>query len=133
MALTILRQGKLKSLKAVIAERPDTRSLKLRSDITASGQTITEALGISVRDLTPAERQAVGLDAKSPAVIISKVSAGSQAATSFAAGDLIHFINRDPVSSVETFYDLLGSLPQDRQSVMIMSRKGHRIQAILNP
>ena len=133
VALTILRQGKLKSLKAVIAERPDTRSLKLRSDITASGQTITEALGISVRDLTPAERQAVGLDAKSPAVIISKVSAGSQAATSFAAGDLIHFINRDPVSSVETFYDLLGSLPQDRQSVMIMSRKGHRIQAILNP
>ena len=133
VALTVLRRGKLKSLKAVIAERPDTRSLKLRSDITASGQTITEALGIAVRDITAAERGALGLDAKSPAIIISDVSAGSEAANSFAAGDLIHFVNRDPVSSVEVFYDLLGSLPQDRQSVMIMSRKGHRIQAILNP
>ncbi len=133
VSLTVLRKGKLQSITASISERPDTQSIKLRSDITASGQSISEGLGLTVKDLNTQQREALGLNSESPAIIITDVKKDSPAARRFLPGDLIHSINRDPVTSVEVFYDLLGSLPHDRQSVMVLTRGGHRIQAFLNP
>ncbi|NNE94377.1 MAG: PDZ domain-containing protein [Verrucomicrobiales bacterium] len=133
VAITVLRQGKLKQMAADIAERPDRGSLTLRSDITENGQAIADELGITVKNLAPQQRTAMGLHPKSPGIFISDVKPGSQAAKRFAPGDLIHMINRDPVTSVEVFYDLLGTLPRNQPSVMVLSRDGHRIQAVLNP
>jgi serine protease Do len=131
--VTIIRQGEPKDLSMTVAERPDTTTLKLRSDITASGQSISETLGVTVRDLTQAEREAFSLQPKDPAIVIADVKANSQAARRFLPGDLIHMINRDPVHSTAEFYDLLGSLPKNEQSVIILTRRGQRFYAVLNP
>jgi hypothetical protein len=61
------------------------------------------------------------------------VKSDSQAAQRFQAGDLVHRINQDPVNDVATFFDVLGSLPQDKTSVMVLSRGGRLIRAFLNP
>ena len=131
--LGVFRQGQTLELRAVIAERPDTTTLELKSEITASGQAIAESLGVAVRDLTAAERSAFGLDADSPAIVITEVKPGSEASQRFLAGDLIHAINRNPVRTAAEFHDLLGSLPKREQSVIILSRRGHRFYAVLNP
>lgn len=131
--LGLIRKGQPLEATAVAQSKSDTNSIQLRSDITQTGQSITEALGFSVRDLNDRDRTALGIDGSSPAILITDVESGSQAERRFLPGDLIHYINRDPVDSVEKFYDLLGSLPESRASVMVLSRNGRRLTAVLNP
>lgn len=132
--LTVIRKGQPVDLELTVAERPDTTTLQLRSDITASGQGIAEALGLVVRDLTPTERQTFGLRDEHPAILISDVKPNSQANQGgLRPGDLIHAINRDPVHNTAEFYDLLGALPKNRNSVIILTRQGRRIDVYLNP
>lgn len=134
VSMTLIRKGEPQDVKVTVAERPDTTTLQLRSDITASGQSITETLGLVVRDLTSNERQAFGLRDEHPAVLISDVKADSQANQGgLRPGDLIHAINREPVHNAAELYDLLGSLPKNRNSVIILTRQGRRIDVYLNP
>ena len=131
--LTIVRKGKLLKLPVTVMSKSDTNTLKLKSDITASGQSIADALGITIRDLTLKERSSLGLSETDPVILISKVKPGSQAEKRFRPGDFVHRINRDNVHTAAEFYDLLGSLPQDKRSIMILSRDGNRVTAVLNP
>jgi len=131
--LTIIRKGKLLNASATVMSKSDTNSLKLKSNITASGQSIADALGIEVRDLTGEERRSLGLSQSDPAILVARVKPGSQAEKRFLPGDFVHRINQDNVHTAAEFYDLLGSLPQDKSSIMILSRDGHRITAVLNP
>ena len=94
---------------------------------------MASALGMTVRDLNDTERRAFGLDADDPAVLIADVKRGSQAARRFVPGDLIHVINREPVETAAEFFELMGSLPESRDTVMILTRRGHRFEAILTP
>ncbi|MCB1078382.1 MAG: trypsin-like peptidase domain-containing protein, partial [Verrucomicrobiae bacterium] len=130
---TVIRKGEPKDLTMVVAERPDTTTLKMRSDITASGQSISENLGVTVRDLSDSEREAFGLKPKDPAIVISDVKPDSQASQRFLPGDLVHMINREYIHSTAEFYDRLGSLPKNEQSIIILTRRGQRFYAVLNP
>jgi S1-C subfamily serine protease len=76
---------------------------------------------------------ALGLEESNAAIIITNIKADSQAAQQFRPGDLIHRINQDPVTDVQTFYDALGSLPEDKVTVMYLSRGGRIIRALLHP
>jgi serine protease Do len=131
--LTVLRKGQTLEAAVKAIAKSDTNTLTLRSDIAASGQAIAEALGISVANLNAQQRQALGLPDGTPAIVITGVKSDSQAAQRFQAGDLVHRINQDPVNDVATFFDVLGSLPQDKTSVMVLSRGGRLIRAFLNP
>lgn len=131
--LSIVRKGEVLDVPVEVMAKSDTNTLQLRSDISATGQSIAEALGIKVADLTPQQRRALGLDERTAAIVITEVIAGSQAEQQFRPGDLIHRINQDAITNTETFFDLLGSLPQDRTTVMVLSRNGQLIKALLNP
>ena len=131
--LTIIRKGESMEAAVKAIAKSDTNTLKLRSDIAASGQAIAEALGITVANLDAAQRTELALPDGAPAIIITDVKADSQAALRFRRGDLIHRINQNPVANVAVFYDLLGSLPQDKASEMVLSRDGRLIRAFLNP
>lgn len=132
--MAVIRKGEPVEVETAVAERPDTTTLQLRSDITASGQGMSESLGLDVRDLSAAERQAFGLRDEHPAILIADVRADSQAGKGgLRPGDLIHAINRDPVNSAAEFYDLLGALPKNRNSVIVLTRQGRRIDVYLNP
>lgn len=132
-AVVILRKGKPMEAAVQIIAKSDTNTLRLKSDISATGQSIAEALGITVSNLAPKQREALGLREDTAAILITDVKKGSQAEQRFRPGDLIHRINQDPVTDTATFYDQLGSLPQDKVTVMILSRDGRLIRAFLNP
>lgn len=129
----LIRKGEPLETSVPVMAKSDTNTLKLRSDISANGQSIAEALGISVSNLTPQQRLSLGLNEDTAAILISDVMQGSQAEQRFQKGDLIHKINQDSVTDPATFYDLLGSLPQDKTTVMVLSRDGRLIRAFLNP
>ncbi|MEM9016964.1 MAG: trypsin-like peptidase domain-containing protein [Verrucomicrobiota bacterium] len=131
--LEIIRKGKPMTASVAAISKSDTNTLRLRSDISANGQSIADALGIRVSNLTPVQRTSAGLGEATAAILISDVKTGSQAEQRFQSGDLIHRINQDAVTDTATFYDLLGSLPQDKTSVMVLSREGRLIRAFLNP
>lgn len=131
--LTIARKGDVIELEAAVISKSDPNTLRLRSDISSNGQSIADAIGISVSNLTSDQRLGLGLKETTPAIVVSDVKAGSQAEQQFQVGDLIHRINQDPVTDTATFFDLLGSLPQDKTTVMILSREGRLIRAFLTP
>lgn len=131
--IILIRKGESLQTSVNVMAKSDTNTLKLRSDIAASGQAIVDALGIEVSNLTPEQRVALGLNESTAGILITKVKKGSQASQRFRRGDLIHRINQDPVTDVATFYDLLGSLPQDKTTEMILTRDGRVIRAFLNP
>lgn len=131
--LQLFRKGESIQAEVAAIAKSERNTLKLRSDIAASGQAIAEALGITVAELDPRQREAMGLNDTTAAVIITGVKSGSQAAQRFQVGDLIHRINQAPIPNVAAFYDQLGSLPLDKVSVMVLSRNGRLIRAFLNP
>jgi serine protease Do len=129
----VIRKGEPIETSVKAIAKSDTNTLKLRSDISATGQTISDAIGIKVGNLTAPQRTALGLPDTIDAIVITEVSSDSQASKRFQIGDLIHRINQSPVKDVTTFYDLLGSLPQDKTTVMLLSRDGRTIRAFLTP
>jgi len=131
--LQVLRRGEILDLAARIIEKPDDKALSMRGDAAASGQSLAASLGVEVRDLSDGERSALHLTAAMPAIVISAVDANSEAAKRFRVGDLIHGINRDPVHSADEFYEMLGNLPTQQSSVLILSRRGQRYHVLLQP
>lgn len=131
--ITLVRKGEALQTSVPVIANSDTNTLKLKSDISANGQSIAEALGFSVADLTLQQRLTLGLSDNTAAILIDEVEPDSRAAQRLRPGDLIHKINQDFVIDTATFYDLLGSLPKDKASVMLLSRDGKPIKAVLNP
>jgi S1-C subfamily serine protease len=129
--VTIIRKGKPMETEVTAMAKSDTNTLRLKSDILTTGQSIVDAIGIKVRDLTARERNSMGVGPDYPAILVSEVVEGSQAERRFREGDLIHQINRSRVNDIASFYDLMGSLPTDSATVITLSRQGKIIQAIL--
>lgn len=131
--ITILRRDSKLVVEPEFISKSGQNSLELKKTISENGMEIAKALGLTVKNLGAEERDQFNIREDYPAILITSVEPGSQAANRFRSGDLIHLINRDHVSSVQKFYDLLGSLPEDKSSMMILSRNGERIAAVLNP
>lgn len=131
--LVLLRKGD--SLEAAVQAiaKSDTNTLKLRADTATNGQAIADALGIAVANLDATQREALALPEGVHAIVITGVKAGTQASSRLQPGDLIHRINQTPVTDVATFHDLLASIPQNKTSVMVLSREGRVFRAVLNP
>ncbi|MEO0415964.1 MAG: PDZ domain-containing protein, partial [Verrucomicrobiota bacterium] len=117
----------------IVVSKADTNTLQLQKNISANGEAIAQALGISVSNLTAQQRNAMRIADEVPAIIIADVASGTEAENRFRPGDLIHMINREQVASTKDFYDLLGDLPKSRPSTIILSRRGKTFHAVLNP
>ncbi|MEM7696821.1 MAG: trypsin-like peptidase domain-containing protein [Verrucomicrobiota bacterium] len=131
--LTLVRQGEVLKAAIEVAAKSDTNTLKLRADVAKNGQAIAEAIGIRVGDLAVEERSSYGLPGDVPAVIVTEVIPGALGEAQFSPGDLIHRVNQDDATDAAVFYDLLGSLPQDQTSVILFSRQGRVLRALLRP
>jgi hypothetical protein len=86
--LGLVRRGQQLQATVVAQSRAATNSIQLRSDITQTGQSITETLGFAVRDLDARDRATLGLDSSFPAILITDVKSGSQAERRFLHGDI---------------------------------------------
>jgi serine protease Do len=114
-----LRDGRAQTTTVQIGDRPSTKQIAER-EINENPQ--GAKLGISVGSVTP--EIAAKLKVKSGAVI-QAVQPGSPAAEAgLQAGDVIHRVNRTPVTSPESLTGALRGLQNEQEVVLQIERNG---------
>jgi serine protease Do len=95
-SVKVLRDGKERELKVVVAKLPGEKSTEEPSAETSQGK-----WGLMLRDVTPQVAQEFGLK-ETQGVLIVGVQPGSSAdRASLQQGDIILEVNRKPVKSVD--------------------------------
>ena len=100
--------GDRREITVTLGERPDDAVAQgggEDSDAGGDDAEDIETLGLSVRDLSPAIRQQLGIDSGLEGVFVADVERGSDAfrEAELRPNDIIVEVNREPVSSVEEF------------------------------
>jgi len=134
IALEIWRQGTKRSLQAVIGKAADYNKDDVQlgnnqpeSDVKLEPQTILEAIGLYVRDSSPAERaKGVGN------VIVSKVNSASPLADKLLIGDQVLAINNHLVQRSDDFLlRLIASAA--KQNTELKIRRGNTTFPVIIP
>jgi serine protease Do len=124
--LTVIRDGRERSLSVTLAELPSDARVAERSS------TRTDALrGLDVQDLTPQLARRLGLPANIAGVLVADVAPGSAAARAgLARGDVIQEVNRHAVRSASDFEraadETAGGL------VLLVNREGRTRYVVLD-
>jgi S1-C subfamily serine protease len=78
-----------------------------------------QSLGLTVRPLTAAERQALGVDG---GLLVTGVSAGMGLKAGFQPGDVVLTLDGVDVTTADQFYKLAQKLPHDRPVPVLVHR-----------
>jgi len=78
-----------------------------------------QTLGLTVRQLTAAERQALGVDS---GLVVTGVSAGMGLKAGFQPGDVVLSLDGVDVTTPDQFYKLAQKLPRDRPVPVLVHR-----------
>jgi serine protease Do len=121
--LKILRKGTEREIMVVIGELPDDDSMpKLGlKDLEAPA----DRLGLSVRDLTPEQREQSGVQGNI-GVLVEKVADGPARSAGVQAGDVILMLNNQQVEGAAQFAELVENLPKDRSVAVLVQREDGR-------
>ena len=136
VSIGLIRDQQPLSLKVTMGERSTAIPLAT-SERPSSGETpqrmISDAFGVDVSGLSAADKDRLGLNPQTPAVIITNIRPRSPAAHSLQRGDLIHGLNRQAVDSRNEFLEAINSIPLDRTSDLLISRNGIIAKFVLQP
>jgi len=115
--LKILRDGKIREIVATLAERPDDRPPK---QLAAKE---SEKLGIKVANLTRERARQYGFENEEGVVII-EVNQGSMAyRKGVREGDLITSVNRQPVTSIREYEEIMDQVKPGDVVVLRLKKK----------
>ncbi|MDX1528827.1 MAG: PDZ domain-containing protein, partial [Gammaproteobacteria bacterium] len=120
----ILREGKSRTLKVLIAELPEEEELKLASRAPEGGAT-ADKLGVTVIDLTAEQREEH--DIKDNGVLVDSVSPGPASRAGVRKGDVILMLNNTKVKDSAHFKELSKDLPKDKAVSVLVQRQGNPI------
>lgn len=118
--LTILRDGKRKTVEVKLGERPKEEELA-----EAPGEEHVPELGLHVENLTRELRQRYRIDASVKGVVVVDLERGSVAAEAgLRPGDVILEVNRHRVTNVDEFHRVMDDLqPGDPVAFYVQRRK----------
>ena len=134
-SITVLRNGSAQDLTLTVekAEEGGTpRGLLGGTAPQVDGTaTAVAALGLSVNELTAAQRQQ--LRGRSGVAVSSVTEGGPAARTGLRAGDLILSVGRQSVDSVESFSRAIAALPQNHPVSVLYVRDGYAQYGMIRP
>jgi len=117
----IVRDGDREMLSIDVGALPADGDL-LASAGGAGGTTHSDnRLGVSVTELTDAQRQALEING---GVVLSEVNQGPAAMIGLRPGDVITHLNNQAIDSVKTFSQVVEALPKNRSVSMRVLRDG---------
>ncbi|MEJ2308744.1 MAG: DegQ family serine endoprotease [Gammaproteobacteria bacterium] len=124
--VVVLRNGERVSLQVNIGELPDE---ELAAATAESGQprppSDTELLGLTVRELTAAEREATGLG--KGGVMVTDVKEGPARTAGIRAGEAIVMVRNHRLEGVEDFRDQLSKLGKGKPvALLVQDEEGSR-------
>ena len=120
--LVVMREGKRKSLTVVIGELPADDELAGTGESLDPKVSSNKKLGITVRDMSAAEREEFGLPEHG--VLIDDVSAGAGADAGLVSGDVILQINSRKVSTAQELADEVAKLSAGARVPILVQRQG---------
>ncbi|WP_217473943.1 DegQ family serine endoprotease [Stutzerimonas stutzeri] len=118
--LEVIRNGDRKTLNLSIGALPEDGDL-LASAGPGGAMHSDNRLGVSVAELTDAQRQALEINS---GVVIREVSQGPAAMIGLRPGDVITHLNNEAIDSVKTFSKVVKALPKNRSVSMRVLREG---------
>ncbi len=123
--LLILRNGEQRELEVVIGELPEDDSITELS-LRTPQEAPADRLGLLVQDLTPEQRQELGLGANT-GVLVEKMAEGAASTAGVQPGDVILMLDHKRAESAQQFNDLVQALPQGRSVAVLVQREGGRL------
>ncbi|HVT04293.1 MAG TPA: trypsin-like peptidase domain-containing protein [Thermoanaerobaculia bacterium] len=121
--ITLIRNGQRKNVTARTEERPATIGQAEEATPTEPKAPVRNKLGISVQEITPAVRQAYGIDDSVRGVAITDVKEVSPAGDAgLTEGDVITQANGQRVTGLDQFRGLVDSLKSGQYLRLYISR-----------
>ncbi|MCF7802329.1 MAG: DegQ family serine endoprotease [Candidatus Marinimicrobia bacterium] len=125
VSLTVLRDGKTRTIKVKLAEFPEEYSL-----VSSSRQQMSSDLGMQVQNLTPQDIKRYGLDEDSKGVLVASVMRGSEARQkNIQPGMLIEKMGPTvrelgTITSTNEYHRLLSRFKPGDTVLFLMQREG---------
>ena len=117
VGIKIVRDGKEKNVKVVIAEMP--------SDVQKFSGTFENLLnGVHVQDLTPTLRSRFGIPKRVKGVIISEIEEGSPADGVLMKNDVIMEINRKKINNMNDYKSVVSKIGRNQDILLLVYREG---------
>jgi serine protease Do len=110
----ILREGKRKTLKLIVGERPD---LAVAAESTTNDNELV-SLGMTVENIDDELREIIDGNG----VIVRRLQDGPAARAGIRRGDVIISINRKDINSVADFEQVVSNLPRGEEAVLLVIR-----------
>ena len=120
--VTVIREGKRKTLKVTIAELPAEDELAEKAGTPKDGKVKADRLGLVVEKLTDSQRKELGTGKRG--VLVRKVGKGPAREAGIRPGDVILMINNKDVTDPGQFRKLVKSLPAGRSVPVLIQRGG---------
>jgi serine protease Do len=118
--VTVIREGKNKTLRVTIAELPSEEELAEQRPV-EKGKAESDKLGLRVQSLTAEQRKQLELGKRG--VVVRSVESGPGRSAGIRPGDVILMINNQDVTSAEQFAKLVKQLPEGK-SVPVLIQRG---------
>jgi serine protease Do len=114
-AITVIRDGREKTLTAKLTERKDPDMVAAKEDIKSNGE-----LGLQVAELDPKSARQFGHAEDDGGVLVVGVRPGSKAdEAGIQLGDLLKEVNRKPIDSVKSLKSELKNKSEDSVRLLV--------------
>lgn len=125
VTLKLIRDGKIKTVTVKIAEMP--------SEIHAQSQSFANQFkGVSVQSLTPQLKDSLNIPKRVTGVLITDVDEDSPAGGGLMKNDVIMEINRQKISSIKDYEEVVSGIPPDKDMLLLVFRKGSAVYITLS-
>lgn len=123
----VLRNGKEVTLKIIIGEMPEA------AKVTSTVEHHNALSGVSVQEITPGERDALGLPHNVKGVIVAEVSETSPASGVLTKNDVIEEINRIEIRGLKDYEDVASKIGPKEGVLLLIYRNGGYIYVTIKP
>jgi serine protease Do len=137
LKIDLVRDGEQKSVTAQVAEQPVDLVARLNRNQGGTGQSEESQgamfAGVQVQNLTQKLRSEANVPSTVNGVIVTGVDPSSPVAQQIRPGDVIEQINRQAISDVNEFQNVVSQLDQDRPVMVGLARNRQRSFVIIQP
>ena len=128
--LTVLRGGEEIELDVEIGKLPEQGGEKEAAPADSSGDSSSAPLGMLVEPIPAELADSLGVDG---GVVVSDIARGPAFEAGIRPRDVITEINREKVTSVEEFREVIEALPKDRAVSVRVVRQGRAVYLVMKP